>query len=183
MTVLSHCMLFGAAVSALSDLSTDRIPNIVCISLLSTSWILRAFYPFAAALPGEILSGTAGSVPADLSALSFFTPSGRAFAAGVLSWAGGAAVPLLLYPLFQFRLLGAGDIKLLMALGSFLSPSASLKLLCLSFLSGALFLLLLLLRQCLLRGRRIHFSDKIHFSVPVLAAVLLLTGGELFCVS
>jgi len=183
MTVLSHCMLFGAAVSALSDLSTDRIPNIVCVSLLGTSWVLRAFYPFAAALPGGILTGTAGSVPAVSSVLSVFAPSGQAFVAGTLSWAGGAAVPLLLYPLFQFRLLGAGDIKLLMSLGSFLRPSASWKLLCLSFLAGALFSLLRLLLRCLLCGKRFRFSDKIHFSVPVFAAVLLLTGGELFCVS
>ena len=154
MFLLSQCMLFGAAVSVLTDLSSDRIPNVICASLLCTSFALRGAHP-----------------------------------SETLSWLGGACTALLLYPFFKCRLIGAGDIKLLMALGSFLTPSGALRLLFLSFLSGAV---ISVLRLLLLHFRSLRsipaaasrsFSRRIHFSVPVFAAVLLMTGGDLLCVS
>ena len=44
---------------------------------------------------------------------------------GIARFLAGAALPLLLlYILFRFRMLGAGDIKLLSAVGCFMSVSA-----------------------------------------------------------
>ena len=117
----------------------------------------------------------------------------------------GMAVPfLLLFPvwLLFFGSVGAGDIKLMMALGGLLGPSAILICTFRTFLFGAGFSLLLLLFfggirrrfQFFLRyaanlrngsalGNRFSYrrSDdclgEIHMTIPLLMSVLLWTGG------
>ncbi len=172
MSVLSHCMLFGAAFCVLSDLSSEKIPNILCASLLGTSAVMRALAPPAALL---LENAPLPSV-------------GGSFLSGSLSWLCGAAVPLLLFPAFRFRLIGAGDIKLLMALGSFLTPSRSLNLLFLSFLAGAVLSVFRLFLLHFRAGRTPPSAPgpalrSVHFSVPVFAAAVLMTGGDLLCAS
>ena len=57
---------------------------------------------------------------------------------GVLSFLPGAVLPLvLLCPLFYFRMLGAGDIKLFSVLGGILGYSLILRVMFCSFLIGA----------------------------------------------
>lgn len=125
---------------------------------------------------------------------------------GVLFWFSGILVPLLcLFWLFLFRMLGAGDIKLLSALGGILGPAAILKCVCLSFLFGAilsigiliicgnirqrLFKLIIYFRNMAVMKLQRRTSvpvpyrngrqgmEYIHFSVPILLSVLLWLGG------
>ncbi len=53
-----------------------------------------------------------------------------------LLYLGGAALPLILFPLFVAGMLGAGDIKLLCGLGSLLGFEGAGKLLIFTFVSG-----------------------------------------------
>ena len=152
MAPLTVLMLVTASAAVLTDLSSDRIPNILPVSALVTSFFIRAAIPFIDFL-------TAGG-PA---------PSPEIF----MSFLGGAAVPLLLFPVFRLRMIGAGDIKLLMALGSCLTPSGSLTLVFLSFLAGGLIAVVRIL--CFPERRQIRFA------VPVFSAVLILTGGSYLC--
>ena len=69
----------------------------------------------------------------------------------------GAVLPLLLLGwLFALRVLGAGDIKLLMALGSFLGPGPCLDCLWGSLICGAALSLLMLCRSGELVSRMSH---------------------------
>ncbi len=122
------------------------------------------------------------------------------FPAGVLQYLGGALLPvLLLFILFYYRMLGAGDIKLLSALGGMLRVRASLSLLLWSFLAGGILAAGILtvtgswtrrfrffyryIQNYRTTGIRIPYRPKkpdrenLHFAVPVFAAVLLWKGG------
>lgn len=123
-----------------------------------------------------------------------------------LLWAGIAmTVPvIILYPLFMIGGLGAGDIKLLAAAGSFLTVRGILTCLALSFLIGAAISLLKMLAERnflqrmkyllsyildVFRSREWKFYEqdiqehkkknegKIHFAVPVLLGVIAYRGG------
>lgn len=125
---------------------------------------------------------------------------------GILSFLIGTVLPiLLLFWLFHFRMFGAGDIKLFSALGGFLGPAAILKCICLSLIFGAIlsigiFIICGNIRQRLfklttyikhifllkIQGKTtvpVPYRDGkwgmecIHFSVPILLAVLLWIGG------
>lgn len=112
----------------------------------------------------------------------------------------GALVPvLILYLLFVFRMIGAGDIKLLSVLGGFMGPSAVVVCIGISFLFGAVFSLAVLILCGNLKSRLRYFAgyfnrfittkeiipyirkgrqmENIHFSVPILMSVLLFAGG------
>ncbi|MDO4490647.1 MAG: prepilin peptidase [Lachnospiraceae bacterium] len=125
---------------------------------------------------------------------------GQSLPGGLLQYLGGALLPLvLLFILFYFRMMGAGDIKLLSVLGGFLGIQASLSLLIGSFLAGAVISVVLLsvtgswFRRfrffyryvCNYRatGLRIPYRPEggsiaeVHFAVPVFVAVVLLKGG------
>ncbi len=114
---------------------------------------------------------------------------------------GALAAVLLTGWLFVFRMLGAGDIKLLTVLGIFLGPSHFLTTLWLSFLFGAVQAVWILTRKKLWRKRILYFCaylrteeerrrkkiqrhpypyrqgsvenpENIHFTVPVLLSLL-----------
>ena len=75
-----------------------------------------------------------------------------------------------------------------MALGSFLTPSRSLNLLFLSFLAGAVLSVFRLFLLHFRAGRTPPSAPglalrSVHFSVPVFAAAVLMTGGDLLCAS
>ena len=115
------------------------------------------------------------------------------------SAAGGALPLLLLLPFFRFRMIGAGDIKLLALLGVLLGPRTILRCLFWSFAIGAVFSVGLMAccgnagerfsylidyTKSILEGRQRRPYRKewdaranIHFSVPVLMTVLMMTGG------
>ncbi len=124
----------------------------------------------------------------------------RSGPAALLPAAAGMAVPvLLLFPFFYFRMLGAGDIKLLAVLGSYLGPGDILWCLLAAFLTGAVLSVLLFLRNGGWKERWAYFiryvrtyaetgqkrpyrqpgtgSESLHMTVPILAAVLLWAGG------
>lgn len=116
-----------------------------------------------------------------------------------------AAAPLLvLFPLYMIGVLGAGDIKLLAAVGSFFTVLDMAKCLILSFIIGAVFSLLKMLAeknflqrmQYLMsyfyevfkygkwklyeqdiQDRKERNQGKIHFALPVLLSVMLIRGG------
>lgn len=118
----------------------------------------------------------------------------------LLQFIGGALLPIiLLCILFYFRMMGAGDIKLLSVLGGMLGIRASLSLLVCSFLAGAILSIgILTVHRSWSRrfrffahyvynykatGIRVPYPtksiglDSLHFAVPVFMAVLLWKGG------
>ena len=121
-------------------------------------------------------------------------------AAGILYESLGFLLPcILLLPLFYFRMLGAGDIKLISGLGTFLGAGSVFKLiLCSLFLGGLLSLAFLIscgnfkerfsyffnyvyeysssrnLRAYMKRGSQ---PENFHFTVPVFLSVMLYVGG------
>jgi len=119
---------------------------------------------------------------------------------GLLVFLGGAAVPvLLLAVLFFFRMLGAGDIKLLAVLGGFMGASAIFSCIAAAILSGGIISMILVLKRRNLKRRIRYFisyfqnysetkewrpyrkeeaSDShFYFSVPILISVILYIGG------
>ncbi len=112
---------------------------------------------------------------------------------------------LLLYPLFRIGAIGAGDIKVLMMVGSFMDAGELFAVLVLSFLIGAVCALMKLLAEHNGRERLRYFlsylaevirtgqwklygehmaqdyeryrRNKIHFTVPILFSVALCMGG------
>ncbi len=120
--------------------------------------------------------------------------------AGILHFLLGSILPLaLLYGLFSFRVLGAGDLKLLAAIGGFLGAGQILLCMIYTFCSGAcLALLILIVRRNLVK--RLHYffqyiqryiqtgetipygkpgmqPEHFHFTVAVFLGVLFWLGG------
>ena len=113
----------------------------------------------------------------------------------------GAAVPVILLGiLFVLRMLGAGDIKLLCALGGIMGPRTIVECIVYSLLAGALISLAILLSTGGIRQRILYlcqymnefyctgeirpyyrkgmeFPENFHFTVPVFLSVLLYAGG------
>ncbi len=80
---------------------------------------------------------------------------------------------ILLFPIFIIKGLGAGDIKLIAVIGSFLSMSeyqAILNLIILSILIGGVQSIILM---CVHR----RYQTTIHFSIPILVSTFLYIGG------
>ena len=117
----------------------------------------------------------------------------------------GAAIPLILFGwLFALAMLGAGDLKLLMAVGVYTGPYGIVKVLLLALISGAVLALAKILKYGLFKERMIYFfnyvqqmtfgrrepymdmaypqkSEKwtIHFAVPVFLAVLIFLAANM----
>ena len=117
---------------------------------------------------------------------------------GILSSVAGMALPaFLLMPLFRFRMMGAGDIKLLMGLGAIVGFPGILRLMLLSFVSGGIFAflqmffvtgfrerfsyLILYIGQMTSSGKPIPYRkpgrrpENIPFAVPVFMAAIIIT--------
>ena len=181
---LQHCLVLTVATGAVwMDLRTRRIAN---------EWIITAW--IAGLVTQLIRYGAAGAEPN----LHLRGSDG-----------GGVrvecATTLALYILFYFHMLGAGDIKLLSAVGGFLGVPAILKCMIVSFLSGAVLSIGIILvcgnlpqrltkffnyfqtyftkRKYQKKTEPVPYYDGkwgmecIHFSVPVLMGVLLWMGG------
>lgn len=122
---------------------------------------------------------------------------------GVQNAVIGAAIPLVLFPLFVLRMLGAGDIKLLMALGAWLGLKDCGVLLVFSILfGGAMALGIMLINRngkerlmklwvyfkvCVISRKPLPYSDftqlgkgeALPFAIAVLGGVLGLMGVEM----
>ena len=124
--------------------------------------------------------------------------TGRLLGSGPGGLANGLLGALLLFLLtvwlWLFRMIGAGDVKLLSMAGSFAGPVMAFRFLILSFLFGSLISLVLLIRRGNIHSRFQYFAvyiqtlirtgkvrpylpgvtedGKMCFSVPVLAGVV-----------
>ena len=119
---------------------------------------------------------------------------------GLLPFFTGLAPPLLfLAPAFLLRMIGAGDVKLLMVLGSFFGGSGALHLLLAVFACGSIFALIRMARLRLFAARARYFltfasdvlsggtlrpyrqegdrPENVRFGIPVLLGTLLYIGG------
>ncbi len=119
---------------------------------------------------------------------------------GMVDFLAGAIAPLLaLGILHYFRMLGAGDIKLLMVLGGFLDFAGSLKCIGVSFLIAAVFSVAVLFKHRILVRRLNYFvqylhnyrknkmwapyiggqedAAYLHFSIPVALGGICVIGG------
>lgn len=119
---------------------------------------------------------------------------------GCLGYLRGGMVPLvLLFPLFVFRMLGPGDIKLLSVLGGIMGGEAILKCMMLSFVLGGVLSVAVIALCGNLVERLSYFieyitqlintkqirpyykagmqMENIHFCVPILMSVMLYVGG------
>ena len=115
-------------------------------------------------------------------------------------WGSGMLVPFLaLGWLFAFRMLGAGDIKLLCVLGSMLGPGKILECIAYSFLIGAAFSGAILISNGIFCQRFLYFYrytadflktgerkpyyksgmplENFHFTVPIFMSAMLYAGG------
>lgn len=114
----------------------------------------------------------------------------------------GAALPLILFPLFALRMLGAGDIKLLMALGAWLGLKGCATLMTFSILWGGVMALGLMLmhrngkerlaklwvylKACLINRKFLPYADftqlgkgeALPFALAVLGGVMGLLAQE-----
>ena len=119
---------------------------------------------------------------------------------GAWKWSSGLLVPFLILGwLFAFRMLGAGDIKLLCAIGSMLGPGKILECIALSFLIGAAFSGAILISNGIFCQRFLYLFqyvsdffqtgerkpyyksgmplENFHFTVPIFMSTLLYAGG------
>lgn len=126
--------------------------------------------------------------------------AGSAGFKGIGIFLAGSIIPILvLYILFRFRMLGAGDIKLFSVIGGIVGPVVILKCIVLSFLFGAVLSLAFVLVCGNLVERLLYFAnyinhvmamkkampyylpgkrvENIHFTIPILMAVLIHIGG------
>ena len=94
---------------------------------------------------------------------------------GVLFFVVNIFIPvILLYLLFQLRVLGAGDIKLFSMLGAFISTEQLLSLMVLAFCVGALLGIGKKVYQFIFLKRELGELTQIHFSPAILIAYLII---------
>lgn len=120
--------------------------------------------------------------------------------AGIVVFLGGAVLPILVLGLFYyFRMIGAGDIKLLCMAGGYFGPSRCFSCIAAAVLIGGVMSLVIMLRQGCIAHRLMYFSRyleeysgsrqwrsymegvdedaKFCFSVPILFGMLYCVGG------
>ena len=116
------------------------------------------------------------------------------------TWICGLLVPILiLWILFIFRMLGAGDIKLLSVIGSMIGPTKILNCISYSFLIGAVISAALMISSGIVCQRILYLLhyisayfktgkrepyyksgmplENFHFTVPIFLSALLYAGG------
>ncbi|MDD5803712.1 prepilin peptidase [Blautia sp. HCP3S3_H10_1] len=132
--------------------------------------------------------------------LSLFTQLWERDAGNFITWICGLLFPvLLLGVLFVFRMLGAGDIKLLSVIGSLIGPVKILKCISYSFLIGAVISAAIMISNGIICQRILYFLhyihayfetgkrepyykcgmplENFHFTVPIFFSALLYAGG------
>lgn len=119
---------------------------------------------------------------------------------GILLFLGGVLLPVLVFgPLYYFRMIGAGDIKLMSVVGAFMGPAGCFSCMLWSVLAGGVLSFGLVLWHRNLFSRLFCLADyvkeyrrtgvwkpylkqvdedaKFCFSIPVLISVLGCIGG------
>lgn len=119
---------------------------------------------------------------------------------GIVLFLGGIFLPVLVFgPLYYFRMIGAGDVKLMSVVGAFMGPAACFSCMLWSILVGGVLSFALVLRRRNLFSRMLCLADyvreyrqtgvwkpyleqadenaKFCFSIPVLISVLGCIGG------
>ncbi len=82
------------------------------------------------------------------------------------------AALLILLPVYFFKGIAAGDVKLFMSAASFLSMQDTLSCILISFLiAGVISVAIIILKK--------NKQKTIHFAVPILTSVLFVIGGVL----
>ena len=120
--------------------------------------------------------------------------------AGIVLFLGGVFLPVLVFgPLYYFRMIGAGDIKLMSVIGAFTGPAACFSCMIWSVMAGGILAAALVLYHHNLFRRIGCFADYVReyrrtgrwepylartdeqsrfcFSVPVLISLLGCIGG------
>jgi prepilin peptidase CpaA len=111
------------AVAAVIDVRSNRIPNLLVLAGLAGGMLLSV-----AAEPGAPMRGLAPSILGALTGLA------------------------CLLPFYLLRAMGAGDVKLMAAVGSFLDPSGAIGATLATLLAGGLFAVALTLYHGVARG-------------------------------
>lgn len=119
---------------------------------------------------------------------------------GIWQFLYSSMIPIIiLFPLFCFRMLGPGDIKLFSALGGIMGLGPILNCIFISFFLGGIISFGILLSSGTLSSRLRHFAayihnilktkqispyynpgqqpENIHFTVPILLGAILYSGG------
>ncbi len=119
---------------------------------------------------------------------------------GTALFLGGILLPVVLFwPLYYFRMIGAGDIKLMSVVGAFLGPGGCFSCMLRSVLAGGVLAFVLVLRHRNLFSRMFCLAEYVReyrrtgiwkpylaqadeharfcFSVPILVGVLVCIGG------
>ena len=132
--------------------------------------------------------------------VSLFTRIWKMDVSGLGTWICGLLVPILILGiLFIFRMLGAGDIKLLSVIGSMIGPTKILNCISYSFLIGAVISAALMISSGIVCQRilyllhyiSVYFKtgkrepyyksgmplENFHFTVPIFLSALLYAGG------
>lgn len=122
-----YAILLIAGIAACLDLAYARIPNLFLLISLAAGAAARILAVCAAS---DVLPVAMPAQPAFFGAVPR-PPAG---------WIGGVILPvLLLFPVWHFRMIGAGDIKLFSVLGFFAGAGDILWLMFWSFAIGAVF--------------------------------------------
>lgn len=112
-------------------------------------------------------------------AFQFFDAGFPAFSTGILATASAFG---LLFPLYFSKIMAAGDVKLLMAVGAWLSPKEVFNLALLSILVGALVGLFLMVAKNGLKGTFENFLNRktrVPFAPAFLCAFSVLKVAEI----
>ncbi len=109
-------------------------------------------------IPGFLTGITSSLLQGPGNLIQSFTAVGAAF--------------LILLPVYFFKGIAAGDVKLFMSAAAFLSVQDTLSCIMISFLiAGVISVAILILKR--------NKQKTIHFAVPILMSVLFVMGGVL----
>jgi prepilin peptidase CpaA len=153
-----------------SDLLTAIVPLVLFMFVISAAWIDCRTYR----IPNLLVAVGSGiglvlSVTFPNGAGSFNSAIG---AIGILSALGGAAVGFgIMFPLYLTRTMGAGDVKLMAMIGTFLGPVPTLIVVFLVFMTGGALSLAIAIRNKTARLMLNNVYDA------VLALVLVFPVG------
>ena len=96
--------------------------------------------------------------------------------AGVLIFLINISIPVvLLYLLFQLHALGAGDIKLFSVIGAYVSTMELLEIMIMSFFAGAAIGTGKIIQKCFILKETDGKFTKIHFSIAIIIAYVLVS--------
>lgn len=126
------------AVAVVADARHRRIPNVLVLVTLLFGLLFHALGPRGGA--GGLFSSEPGAL------------------GGWLALAGAFTGLLLFLPFYPLRVLGAGDVKLMAAVGAFAGPAATVNLALIALLAGGV---LALARLLLFPGRELVLANLV----------------------